>query len=384
MLNLEEQIFKQIADSQNPLIVLPAERSGGSLATGLAFYLFLKKLNKKIKIVADSGLTPNFGRQWSFLPAYNEIGEELKNLRKFVISVDISQSKVSQIKYTIEKNKLNFIVSPESGWLNPQDVSSFPSEFKYDLIIVLGAIDLEALGKIYDNNIEFFYKTTIINIDHHPGNEEFGQINFIDLNVVSTAEIIYYLCKNYQTELIDEDIATCLLAGIIADSKNFKTNNLTPRTLLATSQLIDLNGRREEIVNHLYRSRSFEALKLWGKLLNNLKTESAGKLVWSKLSPEDFQTTNSSETELAEIIDELILNLNETFLLTIVYQIDPKGPKQLIIHALKNINALKIGEPWQARGNSKRSLAILDIKNPDHRTDNIIDKLNKQLAKILS
>ena len=76
--------------------------------------------------------------------------------------------------------------------------------------------------------------------------------------------------------------------------------------------------------------------------------------------------------------------INKLFLLTIVYQLDPKEPKKLIIHALKNINALKIGSTWQASGNSKRSVANLDIKNTDHKTANIIEKLSGQLAKISS
>ncbi|MDP2766655.1 MAG: hypothetical protein Q8O41_04270, partial [Candidatus Methanoperedens sp.] len=60
------------------------------------------------------------------------------------------------------------------------DISSRSSGFKYDLIIALDTADLESLGQIYDNDTEFFYKTPIINIDHHSENEEFGQINFIE------------------------------------------------------------------------------------------------------------------------------------------------------------------------------------------------------------
>jgi bifunctional oligoribonuclease and PAP phosphatase NrnA len=378
MLNLEEQIFKLINKSKRILIALPADKNEGSIAAGLAFYLFLQKLNITTDIVANQETTININKNWSFLPSYSNIKNELKNLRQFIISLDIKKSRVKQIKYTLDNEKLNFIISPESGWFEPKDVKSFPGKFKYDLIITLDAIDLESLGSIYDNNVEFFYKTPIINIDRHPGNEEFGQINFIDLNVASSAEIIYYLFKNYNKKLIDENIATCLLAGIISDTKNFKVNNLTPRTLLATSQLIDLGGRREEIVDHLYRSRSFNALKLWGKLLNNLKTEENNKLVWSKLSPEDFKNTNAKQEDLIEIIDELVLNLSESFLLAIIYQLENNGPSYLILQTIKNINALKIASVWPAKGNSRR--AIIELENQSLKE--IIDKLKAELAKI--
>lgn len=382
MLSLEEQIFKQIKKAKKILLTLPSQRSGGSISAGLAFYLFLKKLNKEVDIIAENDINFELSKQWSFLPAYSEIKTELKNLRQFIISLNIKNSKVKQIKYTLEEDKLNFIISPEKGWFEPKDVSSHPGGFKYDLIITLDAIDLESIGKIYDNNVEFFYKTPIINIDCHPGNEEFGQINYLDLNVISSAEILYYLMKNHYHGLIDEDIATCLLAGIIADSKNFKISNLSPRTLLTTSKLIDLGGRREEIINHLYRSRSFSALKLWGKLLNNLKSEDNKKIVWSKLSPEDFKNTGASEKELMEIIDELVLNLNESYLLAIIYQLKTEDNKFLVLESVKNINALKIGNTWQAKGNSKR--AVAEIKKDYKIKDNqeIIDVLRDKLAKI--
>jgi len=381
MLSLEEQIFKQIKEAKKILLTLPSQKTGGSVSSGLAFYLFLKKLKKDVDLVGEYDINFELSKQWSFLPAYSEIKTELKNLRQFIISLNIKKSKVKQIKYILKEDKLNFIISPEKGWFESKDVNSHPGGFKYDLIITLDTIDLESLGKIYDSNVEFFYKTTIINIDRHPGNDEFGQINYLDLNVVSSTEILYYLMKNHYPKLIDEDIATCLLSGIISDSKNFKISNLSPRTLLTTSKLIDLGGRREEIINHLYRSRSFSALKLWGKLLNNLKSEDNKKIVWSKLNPEDFKNTEANRKELMEIIDELVLNLNESFLLAVIYQIKPEDDKYLLLESVKNINALKIGSFLQAEGNSKRAIAkIKKSSNIDNKE--IIKILKEQLAKI--
>jgi bifunctional oligoribonuclease and PAP phosphatase NrnA len=379
MLNLEEQIIKQIEKSKKPLIVLPDNYLSGAIPAGLALYLLLKKLKKEVKIVCDLKAINNYKQAWSFLPSFGEIKDELTSLRQFIISLDISQAKVNQIKYTVDNNKLNFIISPEDGWFDKKDVSSAPGQFKYDLIIVLDASDLEALGKIYDNHIEFFYKTPIINIDRHPDNEEFGQINYIDLNVVSSAELVYYIFKNFEKNLIDEDIATCLLAGIIADSNNFKTSNLNPRTLMNTSKLIDANGRREEIVNNLYRSRSYEALKLWGKLLNNLRVD--GKVAWSYLQVEDFKQSQAKETHLFEIIDELILNLSDNLVFIVAYQTDTDKKANLLLQSIKNINALKI-TPWlKTEGNRKRAFSSLDHLDINKIKDVIIKPLALELAK---
>ncbi len=379
MLNLEKQIIKQIEKSKKPLIVLPNNYLSGAIPAGLALYLLLNKLKKESRIVCDLKKVGDYKQPWSFLPAFSKIEDELKNLRQFVISLNISEAKVNQIKYTLENNKLNFIISPENGWFDKKDVSSAPGGFKHDLIIVLDTPDLESLGRTYDNNIEFFYKTPIINIDRHPDNEEFGQINYIDLNVISSAELVYYIFKNLQIPLINEDIATCLLAGIIADSNNFKASTLSPRTLMNTSKLIDANGRREEIVNHLYRSRSFQALKLWGKLLNNLKVEN--KVAWSYLSVEDFKESQASEKHLFEIIDELILNLSDKFMFLLAYQTSSDKKANLILQSIKNINVLKIA-PWlELEGNKKRAFGPLNHLDLNKIKDSIIKPIILELAK---
>jgi phosphoesterase RecJ-like protein len=280
-------------------------------------------------------------------------------LRKFVISLDISQTKVNKIKYAIEDKKLNFIVSPENGWFKPEDISTSDSGFKYDLIISIGATDLESLGQIYDNNIEFFYKTSIINIDCQAGNEEFGQINLIDINSAAISESLFNLIPEEKNDLIDEDIATCFLTGIISGTKNFRTSNLTPRTLLTTSKLISLGGRREEIIDKLYHSRNFKTLKLWGKVLNNLNTSLNGQIVWSILKREDFKDSEALEDSLLDIIDELIINIPEAKIITIIFENPKNSQNKILLYSIKNINALDALKEYSPSGNFKTAQAEL-------------------------
>lgn len=378
MLNLEQQINKQIEKSKNILLIFSTELEGDAVSSALALSLFLKKLGYGVEVVGQS-LT-QAQSAFSFLPSYNEIQTGLNNLRRFIVSVDISQAKVSQIKYSVDNNQLNFIISPSEGWFKPEDVSARAGEFKYDLIIVLGANDLESLGTLYDENVEFFYKTPIINIDHKATNEEFGQINFIDLNAVSVSEILFYLLKNYKPEIINEDIATCLLAGIIQKTKNFKTSNLTPRTLLSTSELIAAGARREDIVNHLYRSRDLATLKLWGRILNNLQTEKGEEIIWSKINLEDLNQTSSSLESLDEIVDELIMNVPQAKL-ALVFCESAVSASKVVIYSLKNINLLELFKEYSPQGNTK-AITININKDIETVSADLIPEIKNKLEKI--
>jgi phosphoesterase RecJ-like protein len=379
MLTLEEQIIKQIEKSKNILLTFPVNQGDDALAASLALYIFFKKLQKNVDLVCEK---PELNSPSFFLPNYSQIKNSLINLRRFIVSLDISQATVNQIRYTIDNDKLNFIISPSKGWFKPEDISSQAGDFKYDLIITLGAPDLESLGEIYNQNIEFFYKTTIINIDYHSNNEEFGQINYIDLNVSAISEIIFYLLKNYQAELIDEDLATCLLTGIINKTKNFKTNNLSPRTLLSASELISLKARREEIINHLYRSHSLNSLKLWGKILSNLQSEQGGQLIWSSLIQKDLSDAETSEQDLSEIVDELIANIPDAKIIVILEELDQSTTK-LIVYSLKNISALDILKAYKPQGTPKLASVIIN-KDLATTSSEIIPEIKNLLEKIIS
>ncbi|MCF7860212.1 DHH family phosphoesterase [Patescibacteria group bacterium] len=387
MLTLEQQIFRQIEKSGKILISFAADWSGDAVASALALSLFLKKLGKEVDIAAHLDVNDiskkNEKERWRFLPAYDQLQTSLKNLRKFIVSLDISQAAISQIKYTIDENKLNFIISPEKGWFSPKDISSSSSGFKYDLIICLDTRDLESLASIYDNNVEFFYKNTIINIDHHAGNEEYGQINLIDLNLVSTAELVFNLLKHRDHNLIDEDIATCLLTGIISKTNNYKNNSLTPRTLLTSSKLISLGARREDIINQLYRSRPLSVLKLWGKILNNLQTNNDKQLIWSLLDKHDSSLLLKEGLDIKEIVEEISTSVPESKLILITLISNDKQHLELHAYSNKGVSALDILKPWNASGNSKIAKALTSV-TADEITQKIIEPIQKMLDKINS
>lgn len=386
MLTQEQQIFEQINKAENILITFKKTWNGDAVASALALFLFLKKMDKKVELAAEKF---SLDQLYSFLPGYSEIKHELANSRKFIISLDLAKTKASRIKYKQEGDQLNFIISPQSGSFSPADVTSGSSGFNYDLIIVMDTPDLESLGRIYDNDTEFFYQTPVINIDHKSTNESFGQINFIELTAVATSEIVFSLFESFGRDLIDENIATCLLTGMIAETKSFKTNNVTPQALLAASQLMSLSARREEIVNYLYRSKSINVLKLWGRVLARLSSVLDNKLVWSTLTFSDFLKTNASEKDLNNVVDELIVSIPQAKAIALIYEnktgheepgSEPARQTSLLLYTMKNIDSLGLIKEFNPIGAKNSARAVIDL--PIIEAEKTIisalqDKLNK-------
>ncbi len=81
-------------------------------------------------------------------------------------------------------------------------------------------------------------KPFIINIDHHVTNTQFGDINLIEPQATSTAEILYRLFGELNI-VISEDIALSLLTGLVTDTLGFRTTGVTAETLRTGADLVE-------------------------------------------------------------------------------------------------------------------------------------------------
>lgn len=370
-------------------MVFPALWNGDAIASSLAFYLLLRKMDKSVDIVSTKdelsdvlSITSSF---FSFLPSFQDIKNEVSYLGNFVIKLDTSKTKVNKIRYKSEDNSVKFLITPKEGVFNKENVSIESGLGEYDLVIAMDTPDLESLGDLFEKNTNFFYKTPIINIDHHSSNEEYGQINLINLNSVSTSEIVFSLITSENESLIDHDIATCLLTGIVIKTKNFKTANITPETLFSASKLIVKEARREEIVHKLFRSRSLRVLKLWGRILARLSGLKNNKIVWSTLNEVDFTKTGTDVTDLSDIIEELIINIPEAEVIIIFYENPNKKDEQgrpqadLLVHTPKNFNVRDVIRDYQPRGTDK-FMKIEGKKALKEIKQDIISLLDKKIG----
>lgn len=370
-LTIEQQIINALERCQNPLIVFKKHFSGDSIAAALAVNLLLAKNKIQADIVCDGFVLP---KGYKFLPASDKIKDKVSTLRQMIISIDENKTKVDEFHYDVIDDHLKIYLSPKRGFFSPQDVKATVSNWKYDLIIIVDTPELESLDRLYADNREFFYERPIINIDYSPANENYGQMNLLDLTSVSTCGVIYNLIKLWNEKFFDPDINTCLLTGIIDKTKSFKAGMINPQTLRMSSHLIEKEARRDEIVKHLYYNRDLATLKLWGKVLTRLKEYYNGKLVTAAVSRDDFELTKTSAQNLPDIIDELISTIPGVDLILLLYQKENNTIGGLI-KSLGSFNLIKALAAFEPSGDKN----LVKFNLPDN---NLILAEEKVLAEI--
>lgn len=316
-LNQRQQIYELIEKHNNILLLLPLALNGDALGSGLALGSVLKKLGKNVTL-CSAGQIPT---QFNFLSNIAAVEKNIKVTRDFVISVNTKEYPVKELRYETNDDLLNIYLTPKINNLDSKAINFKQGIFNYDLIITLDLADLEELGAVYEENTELFFEAPIINIDHHSSNEQFGEVNLVEITAASTSEVVYDLIEEWGKDLLDEQMATQLLTGIIAATNSFQKNNTTPHSFSVAASLISKKANHQEIVRYLYKTKPLEILQLWGRIMARLKHDEDHRIIWSLLSKEDFTVTNTTAQSLARTLDELVLNVPyNTNAILILYQ----------------------------------------------------------------
>lgn len=129
----------------------------------------------------------------------------------------------------------------------------YPQSFVFDTCIVC---DCSHLDRVDHHHLlkQATHPYITINIDHHPDNSSYGDINLV-YPVSSVGELLYTLFDALQWPL-SPAIARCLYAAIYFDTGRFAYSNVTEHTLAAASALIHHGASSFETFQHLDENKS--------------------------------------------------------------------------------------------------------------------------------
>lgn len=377
---IQQQVIQLLKNSEKVLILPSSPPDGDSIGSALALFLILKKMGKEATVVCSDPLPDVLG----FLPKTNAIDNQLVTSNDFIVTLDCSKAKIDTIKTDVEDNKVNIIITPKQGTLSENEVSFNYGPSKYDLVVVVDAGDLSQLGKLYENNAGLFTQIPVINIDHHVSNNQFGKINYVDIMASSTTELMVPIIEELGNDLIDEDIATLLLAGIITDTGSFQNANTSPKAFSSASHLLGYGARQQEIIQHIYKTKNLTMLKLWGRVLSKIQYDPLYKIVWSTINQQDFKSTQSVEDETGDIIDELMTNAPGADVVLLIKERSDGLISCSVRTTSQAIDASQIAESFNGGGHVQAAGFKIKSNDLDATEKEIIKKVREFQAKRLN
>ena len=316
-----EGIARMIREAETIAVCSHVNPDGDTLGCATAMRLALKKLGKQVSLFCD-GKVPD---QLHFLPGYEEI--------------------------------------------------RVPSETDgpFDLMLSVDVSDEQRLGSC--SMLKAVSRHTA-QIDHHPTNPMFMEVNDVDGNASAACILIREQLKVLGVGL-DPDIAVCLYTGISTDTGNFSFASTNADCFEIMGELMHQQLPLAKLNRILFRDRSMAQVLLLGKALNSLRYYEHGQIAAMKLTLEDFRQCGA-RSEHADTLVNFGLDTEKTRMALLARE-DGNGKIKFSLRAKEPDRVSDIAQIFGGGGHPQAAGI-----NMDGELDEVVSRVLESMIKKLN
>ena len=239
--NPKAVVLDKLRAANNILVTVSADPSIDQLSACIAVTLMLNKYKKSATAVF-SGKVP---KALDFLKPKETLEPNTDSLRDFIISLD--KAKADKLRYKIEDDVVKIFITPYRTSITENDLKYSAGEFNVDVILALGVHHQQDLDRAITAHGRIFHDAVVLSINNVVGGD-FGIANWEEFESSSLSEIVAGLSDELDPQLMDTQIATALLTGIVAETSRFSNEKTHPRTMNVSSNLLAA-GADQKLVN---------------------------------------------------------------------------------------------------------------------------------------
>jgi phosphoesterase RecJ-like protein len=166
-------------------------------------------------------------------------------------------------------------------------VTTIADEEPFEVGFILDAGELHRAGGDLRERCKI-----LINIDHHPYSEDFGEYYFVDESACSTGVLVYRMLKAAGIE-ITRDIAVNIYTTVLSDTGSFRYSNANREAFHVASEMIDMGLDAWDIASHLYETQPQKRLQLLGAALQTMTVSACGRYASVSVSCEMMNQFNA-------------------------------------------------------------------------------------------
>ena len=196
-----------------------------------------------------------------------------------------------------------FTLPTSLGWLPGAEglVPSTAVPSSPDVFVSLDAASPARLGELA---VLLDTAGTSIVVDHHASNPGFGDVRLVDGGAPATVTLVAGLLDELGVTL-DRPLATCLYAGLAADTGSFRFGNTRPETHELAARLLATGIDHSDISRRLFDTAPFGWLGLLSVVTGRavLETEVGGGLVWTWSSTAEAAEHGLPGEQLEALVD---------------------------------------------------------------------------------
>jgi len=196
-----------------------------------------------------------------------------------------------------------FTLPASLGWL-PGAEGLVPSSAVPSSPDVFVSLDAASPGRLGELAVLLDSAGTSVVVDHHASNPGFGDVRLVDAGAPATVSLVAGLLDELGVTL-DAQLATCLYAGLSADTGSFRFGSTRPDTHELAARLLSTGIDHSDISRRLFDTAPFGWLGLLSVVTGRavLEPDVAAGLVWTWSSTAEAAEYGLAGEQLEALVD---------------------------------------------------------------------------------
>lgn len=245
--NARQQIVDRIKESSNILVTVGLNPSVDELSAALGLTMMLNKLKKHATAVVSGDIPPAI----TFLEPAKTFENTVDSLRDFIIALD--KEKADHLRYKVDGDVVKIFITPYRTTLSDADLDFSQGDYNVELVLALGVKDSEHLDKALEAHGKILHDATVVTVSAGAEGSQLGSIDWKDENASSLSEMLVSLSEAIKSDkaLLDEQISTALLTGIVAATDRFSNDRTSSKVMTMAAQLMAAGANQQLIASKL-------------------------------------------------------------------------------------------------------------------------------------
>jgi hypothetical protein len=240
----KQAIADRLKQANNILVTVSNNPSVDQLASCIGLTLALNKMGKHATAVF-SGNVPS---TLEFLQPEKTLEKNTDSLRDFIIALD--KAKADKLRYKVEDKVVKIFITPYKTSITEKDLEFSQGDFNVDVVIALGVHQQTDLDQAITSHGRILHDAVVATMNTKPAGE-LGTINWLDTAASSLSQLVAQLLDVLDNKLLDGQMATALLTGIVAETNRFSNEKTTPVTMSIAAELMGAGANQQLVATKL-------------------------------------------------------------------------------------------------------------------------------------
>lgn len=240
----KQAIADRLKEANNILVTVSNNPSVDQLSSCIGLTLALNKMGKHATAVF-SGTVPN---TIEFLQPEKTIEKNTDSLRDFIIALD--KSKADKLRYKVEDKVVKIFITPYRTSINQKDLDFSQGDFNVDVVLALGVHAQTDLDQAITSHGRILHDAVVATVNIRPGGE-LGSMNWLKQDASSLSELGVELVDAIDKQLMDAQMATAFLTGIVAETDRFSNEKTSPTTMSISAELMAAGANQQLVATKL-------------------------------------------------------------------------------------------------------------------------------------